>query len=147
MCVCVCPWAALAQLTDKIDPKYIIPSESAGFHDDARPKKNMLAILDFWKNGRKKTFFSAVSQYPDHLEDWFLWGWPLIRYWELNFHFIKKRKTTYPVTQVRLGSPRQDGPHVLCHHPPLSCYVLHCNSMYSTVLRLSSWSLGTFQLL
>ena len=37
------------KLTDKFNPKYIIPSESAGFHDDAHPKKNMSAILDFEK--------------------------------------------------------------------------------------------------
>ena len=43
-------YVALAQLTDKMDPMYIIPSELARSHDDAH-KKNMSAILDFGENG------------------------------------------------------------------------------------------------
>ena len=46
-CLCVCLSPALEPLTDKMDPKCIIASESASSHDDARPKKNILAILDF----------------------------------------------------------------------------------------------------
>ena len=38
---------ALAQLTDKMDPKYIIPSEPSESHDDVHATKNMSAILDF----------------------------------------------------------------------------------------------------
>ena len=48
---------AQAQLTDKMDPKYIIVSEPAGSHDDAHAKKNMSAILDFWENGKQLVFF------------------------------------------------------------------------------------------
>ena len=40
-------YVALAPLTDKIDQKYIIPLEAYESHDDAHPKKQMMAILDF----------------------------------------------------------------------------------------------------
>ena len=33
-------YAALAPLTDKMDPKYIIPLEAYESHNDAHPKKN-----------------------------------------------------------------------------------------------------------
>ena len=41
---------ALAPQTDKMDTKYIIPSEAYESHDDEHPKKNMSAILDFGEN-------------------------------------------------------------------------------------------------
>ena len=62
---------ALAQLTDKMDTKYIIASEPAGSHYDAYANK--LNHLRFLRKWQEKTLFPAVSQHPDHLEGlvWF----------------------------------------------------------------------------
>ena len=38
-CLFVCMWMHFAQLTDKMDPKYIIALEPSGFHNDAHAKK------------------------------------------------------------------------------------------------------------
>ena len=94
-------YVALAPLTDKMDTKYIIPSESARSHDDAHPKKKMLAILDFGENSFLMPLMAA--------------------------------RITLLALICILST--QYGAHVLCHHSSLSGYVLHCNSMYSTVLR------------
>ena len=40
-------YAAFAALTDKMDPKYIIPSEAYESHNDAHPKKTFQN--DFFK--------------------------------------------------------------------------------------------------
>ena len=42
-------YAALALLTDKMDTKYIIPSEAYESHDDAHPKKKHVSHLGFFK--------------------------------------------------------------------------------------------------
>ena len=63
----ICMSAALAQLTDKMDPIYIIPNGPSGFHNDAHIKKENVGFL---KNG-KKLLFSAVSQHSDYIEGWF----------------------------------------------------------------------------
>ena len=60
VCLSACMLPHFAQFTDKMDPKYIIPSEASGFHNDAHPKKNMLAILDFEKKANN-SFFSCFS--------------------------------------------------------------------------------------
>ena len=60
--------AALAQLTDKMDPMYIIPNGLSGFHDDAHVKKENVGHLGFLKKWQKNVFFSAVSQHPDYVE-------------------------------------------------------------------------------
>ena len=40
-CLSICLSAALAQLTDKMDPDYIIALEPSGFHDNAHVKKKL----------------------------------------------------------------------------------------------------------
>ena len=74
---------AIAQLTDKMDPKYIIALELAGSHDDAHVKKN-LAILDFWENGKNVVFCSCFSVSRPPRRQIFGEGDPLIKNWELK---------------------------------------------------------------
>ena len=49
-------YAARALLTDKMDPKYIVPLEAYESHDNAHPKKNV-GHLGFLKKMVKKLFF------------------------------------------------------------------------------------------
>ena len=87
-----CPgWTVIgnsAQLTDKMDPKYIIiSSEVSGFHNDAH--------LGFLKNWRT-IFFSAVSQHPDHLKGWYLIRMtPSVLGAKFSFHPKKCHKVWY----------------------------------------------------
>ena len=52
---------ALALLTDKMDPMYIIPKWLSEFHNDTLVKK----LLGFLRNWQKNSFLSAVSQHPE----------------------------------------------------------------------------------
>ena len=65
MCVCAC--AALAQLTDKIDPMYIIPKDRPGFHDDAR-LIYFVGVTKFGHQGAKKLLFWALAQPTDKID-------------------------------------------------------------------------------
>ena len=68
-CLHICLWAALAQLTDKIDPKYIIASESARSHDDPHPKKTCRPSWIFEKKA-KKSFLMPLK--ADRITLWAL---------------------------------------------------------------------------
>ena len=52
-CLCACMSAALAQLTDKIDSKCIIPSESARCHNE---EKKHVGHLGFLRKRQKNAF-------------------------------------------------------------------------------------------
>ena len=80
-------YVALAPLTDKMDPKYIIPSEAYESHDDAHPKKTNVGHLEFLKKWQKTSFFSCFSAARPPRRLIFCVGDPLIKYWELNFNF------------------------------------------------------------
>ena len=56
-------YAALAPLTDKMDTKYIIPSEAYESHDDEHPKKKHVGHLGFWR----KQLFNASYGCQDYL--------------------------------------------------------------------------------
>ena len=77
LCVClyVCMWMHFAQLTDKMDPKYIIPSELAGFHDDEHPKNNMSTILVFNASNGWQNYLMSTDL---HISGLILICWPLI---------------------------------------------------------------------
>ena len=55
-CVFACVYEAVAQLTDKIDPMYIIPKDRPGPHDDAH-LIYFLGVTKFGHHGAKKLFF------------------------------------------------------------------------------------------
>ena len=54
--------AALAQLTDKIDPMYIIPKDRPEPRDDAH------GVSNFGHQGPKKLFFFALAQLTDKID-------------------------------------------------------------------------------
>ena len=58
--VCACMSLALAQLTDKIDPMYIIPKDRPEPHDDAHVIY-FLGVTKFVHQGAKKLFFFGSS--------------------------------------------------------------------------------------
>ena len=60
-------YEAVAQLTDKIDPMYIIPKDSPGPHDDAH-LIYFVGVTKFDHQGAKKLFFFAVAQPTDNID-------------------------------------------------------------------------------
>ena len=62
---------ALAQLTDKIDPKYIIPKDWPEPHDDAHVIC-FLGVTKFVHQGAKKLFFWALSQLTDKMDPMYI---------------------------------------------------------------------------
>jgi hypothetical protein len=54
-------YAALALITDKMDPKYIIPLEAYESHNDAHSKKTNVSHLGFFEKMAKTPFFSCFS--------------------------------------------------------------------------------------
>ena len=53
-CLLVCVWRHFAQLTDKMDPMYIIPKSSCEFHNDAY-------VISFWFGSFYFIFFGPDS--------------------------------------------------------------------------------------
>jgi hypothetical protein len=58
---------AVAQLTDKIDPMYIIPKDRPGPHDDAH-LIYFLGVTKFGHQGAKKLLFLALAQPTDKID-------------------------------------------------------------------------------
>ena len=85
-------------------------------------RKIMSAILDFGKNGKKPPF-SAVSQYPDHLEGWLYWRKMLVSLYigekilisHIVLHYFKYKMAADVCHSIWDSSSahRLDGPHVL----------------------------------
>ena len=59
--------AAVAQLTDKVDPMYIIPKDRPELHDDAHVI-SFLGVSKFLPPGAQKTAFLARAQLTDKIE-------------------------------------------------------------------------------
>ena len=55
-CLLDCMYAAVAQLTDKIDPMYIIPKDRPGPHEDAHVIC-FFGCFQFWPPGAQKNVF------------------------------------------------------------------------------------------
>ena len=66
-CVLVCMCAALVQLTDKIDPMYIIPKDRPGPHDDAH-LIYVWGVTKFGHQVAKKLLFLALAQPTDKID-------------------------------------------------------------------------------
>ena len=87
MCVYVSLSAALAQLTDKMDPMYIIPKDRPEHHNDAHVIC-FLSISNFGHQGLKNSFFFALAQLTDNMD---------------------------PMNIIQKGLPeRHDDEHVIC---------------------------------
>ena len=90
--------------------------------DDAHPKKNYVGHLGFWKKWQKPPF-SAVSQYPDHLEGWLYWRKMLVSLYigekilisHIVLHYFKYKMAADVCHSIWDSSSahRLDGPHVL----------------------------------
>ena len=105
VCVCVCLSVTGSRAVHRQDRaksilyrlKRLGPTMLTSENETCRPSW-------IFEKKAKNLFFSCISASRPPRRLIFCEGDPLIRCWELNFHFKpKKRKMTYPVTQIRLG--------------------------------------------
>ena len=72
MCLCVCILsAAVAQLTDKMDPMYIIPKDPPEPHDDAHVIC-FLSSYNFGHQGSKKLLLLALAELKNKMDPMYI---------------------------------------------------------------------------